>query len=483
MMGFPAPSRAARDERVLVAAIAGSVALAAFAAAARDSGTLLLGFTVVSLLPLAAAVRDPRRVLLGAIMFDVLLQWDVNLGYEPAAGALGAEAGLNLSLTTLALAGLLGVWASESVRPLRAAPRWRIRPAVPLIAFTAACALSVPLAPDPELGVFYLAMLVQALLLFIYVSSSVTSRGDILFVVDALLAAVALEGVLMLVTATNGWSFDVAGLSTTPSAAAAVQLGGEVRAIGTLRSPNTAAAVLEMLLPVALAAMLVPVPRRTRRLATAAFTLGLPALVLTGSRGGLIAFVVAVVVLGVAIARRHGLGARRPLVAMVVAGLLLAVAGAPALSRLIQGDAGSAGSRVPLARLAVDMIESRPVLGVGLNNFAVSIPTYAGPSFTRQWVYTVHDRFLLIWSESGPLALLAFLWFLGAALRRGLRIVRRAQDALVAALAAAIVGAVAGSVVHMTVEIFSGRAVVELLWILTALLVGLERLGRAGRRT
>jgi O-antigen ligase len=140
---------------------------------------------------------------------------------------------------------------------------------------------------------------------------------------------------------------------------------------------------------------------------------------------------------------------------------------------------------LPLARLSLDMIRDHPLLGVGLNNYAVYIGDYAGPAFTRDFIYTVHNKYLLVLAEGGPAALAAFLWFIGSALANGLR-GARSPDPVVFAVAVGAAAAIAGSTLHMAVDVFNDRATVQTLCLVAGLLAALAALATAappGRRT
>jgi O-antigen ligase len=118
------------------------------------------------------------------------------------------------------------------------------------------------------------------------------------------------------------------------------------------------------------------------------------------------------------------------------------------------------------------MIKDRPLLGVGANNFAFAIPDYAGPAFSRDWVYTVHNKYLLVWAEAGLGALLAFLWFLGSTIRRGVACARR-HDPFVSSLGIALTAAVAGQAVHMFFEAYHARVQIQPLVLAAALLTAM----------
>ena len=113
---------------------------------------------------------------------------------------------------------------------------------------------------------------------------------------------------------------------------------------------------------------------------------------------------------------------------------------------------------------------------MGANNFAPAVSRYAGPEFTGVWLRTVHSLYFLAWAEAGIRALLALLWFLGSSLRRGWRACARGGP--LSPLALGLTASILGAMVTMGVERFIARPLVQLLWLIAALLVAVEALGR-----
>jgi len=480
MSAGPVRSAPAAPSSLIVGGTALAMAVGAFAVAARPSAAALGLLAVAAALPYAAVVApNLRRILLGAILVDVLLQWDLNIGFRSDLAELGAEGGLSLSLTTFALAGLYVLWALERTRPRSAAPRPVVKPARPLIAYVAVCALSVAVARDVALSVYYVALLVQTLLLFVYVVSWVRERADLLFVVTTLMAALLAESALIVFLAVTEANFTVAGI-TTESALPGADSDAYNRLGGTISSANTAGSVLALLMAVALGVLVSPVPRRLRQLALAALAVAVPALVLTGSRGGWVAFAVAAVIVTVLAVRRGAIRPRRAVGTAVAIAVLALPVGSIVVDRVANPSPGSDSSRVSMARFAVEIIGDRPLLGVGVNNVAAVIPEYAGPEFTRQFIYTIHNKYLLVASEAGLAALLAFAWFLLATLASGVRSLR-AADPVVAGLAGGLVAGLVGHMVHMTVDMFGSRASVQILWLVAALLTAMAAMASASR--
>ncbi|MCX9078786.1 MAG: O-antigen ligase family protein, partial [Candidatus Methanoperedens sp.] len=142
------------------------------------------------------------------------------------------------------------------------------------------------------------------------------------------------------------------------------------------------------------------------------------------------------------------------------------------IERLTTDDGGSAESRLPLMQLAFRMIQDHPIGGVGANNVPVVIHQYATPELGNVWLYSIHNKYLLVWSETGPLTLLAYLAFLLVTLRRGWR-VWRFNDRFLSPLALGFTVAIMGSMFHMFFDVFRSRPEMQTLWVNSALIVAM----------
>ncbi|HVM60793.1 MAG TPA: O-antigen ligase family protein [Verrucomicrobiae bacterium] len=164
-------------------------------------------------------------------------------------------------------------------------------------------------------------------------------------------------------------------------------------------------------------------------------------LLLTGSRGGLVAFaVMALAVLWCLMPRdgRRTAGA----VAAFLAGLVVVVA----LARhggLLHFGTSSLESRTDYWRGAVQIIKDHPWLGTGPGTFGSIYPAYK--TALSEEAEAVHNNYLQMWSDSGVLAFVAFaaLWIVALWDAFRLAYHRRGDVA-----AAAICGALAGWAVH-----------------------------------
>jgi O-antigen ligase len=419
-----------------------------------------------------SALGGVRRLLLVAVVLDTSLQVDVSLFYRESAAALGALGGLNLSLTTFALALLYGLWILQALGTPREAPRPALAGTAAVGVYLALTTLSALAAPERMLAGFELVLVVQSVLLFVYLVSTLRERSDVVLIVATLLVSLALQGVVSVATAIGQQTVSVMGVSNR--VAEPFRSGDLWRAGGTIGSPNAAAGFFALLLAPALALALARREGPLALLAPVALPLGLAGLVVTQSRGGWIALGVASsVVVGALLVRRlarPGRGRFLLLVVVVAAPLLLPTV----VTRLTTPDAGAAAARGPLNVIGLRMSADHPLLGVGPNGFAAALPPYVTPEFSRTWLYTVHNTYLLVASERGVPALLALLVVLGGGLVRALR-AGRSGDAFVAPLAIGLGAGLLGHTLHMQFELFNARPAVQLLWIVLALLVVLSR--------
>ena len=429
-----------------------------------------------------AVIGQVRRVLLAAICIDIPLQLDVYFGYNFLAGERGALAGLGVSVTTVSLVVLYGLWLADRGSGVRTVPSVSLRTSLPVALYLLFAVVSAVLALDRMLAFSEIFLLLQMVLLYVYLVSWIQSEDEALFVLRMLLVGVVVEGLIIIVIYLGGQNIDIPGLTT--SVTDSHYDGDYFRPGGTLGSPNAAASYLSLLLGCAVSLWLTKPRTLDRWIAGLACGLGGIALVLTLSRGGWIATGISVSTLCAVAWYRGWLPPSAPIL-LVVVGVVIAVLLAGSITkRLTEDDGGSASSRVPLMKMAFRMIADNPVLGVGTNNAAIRIDEYSGGTFLGmgQWRHVVHNNYLLIWAEKGPLGLGAFMWFLVAAIRRGWRC-WLAHDRVWSLLAFGLTTGIIGHAVHMQVDFFKGRPYVQLLWVMAALIAALEGVIAArGRR-
>lgn len=430
---------------------------------------------VLGLAPFVVAiVGDFRRLLLALVLFDVPLQLDVHFGYRADVATYGAIVGWNVSLTTIGLLGLYSQWVLRALSGVGRAHAPNLRASLPLALYLGTVVLSLLSAYDVMLTAFEIFLLGQVFLLYLYIVSTVRTRDDLIIVVTLLLVGVMMEGVLMVVLRVLGEGF-MLPTALVPAASAPLQPGQPVRAGGTLSGPNQAATYFSILLPLALATLLTPLPWRYKVVGAGAFCCGGVGLLLTLTRGGWMAFALALAIFCVLMIRRGWLSPLVPMIAVTAVAILAFLFQDLVLARIVGDDQGSAFSRVPLIDLALSIIGDHMLLGVGANNFAIAMQDYITLNFSiygGDWLYIVHTKYLLVLAETGIIGLVAFLTFLLTTLYTGWR-GWQLGDRLRSPLALSLVAAIAGHMVHLTVDIFNARPQVQTLWLAAGLLVAI----------
>ena len=429
---------------------------------------------------LALASSSFQRFLLAIVILDIPIEFGTYLFYRPLDAARGALKGLSISATTLALAALYTSWVVRALakKPSRERPSLHINLA--LVAYLALSALSVLVARDQTLSLFEVCLLLEACLIYFYVANNVRTRQDVMFVVCLLLGGCLFESLVIIVmkftvTASTMWDF--------PIHIIAEGLGdsGRMRIGGTIGVPNVAGAYLSVMLAFAAGILFVDLGKTYRWLASAVLGLGGVALIFTFSRGAWIALVLAIMVLCFVQWRQRGISLKRPIAILAVVTLLYLPLHGVISERLFGNDQGSAESRIPLNKLAFRMIADNPVLGVGANNFTSAMDQYATSEFRHEWLWAVHNKYLLILAETGIGGLLAYVAFLLSTLRKGWRC-WKLGDSVLSPLALGLVVAIAGHMVHQGVDLFRDRPLQQLLFLIAGLLAGMQGICAADRR-
>jgi len=428
---------------------------------------------------LALTSAAAQRILLAVVILDIPLQFGIHLFYREEDAALGALGGLSISATTLALAGLYLSWLIRAFTKRNRATSHATRASVnvngPLIAYFAITLFSVFVAQDVSLSLFEVCLLLEACLVYVYIAGNIRTREDVVFVVSMLLVACLLESVVMIILRFTGMPSTIWGLPIHINIDSDPR-EGFMRIGGTVGWVNSAAGYLSISLTCAASVLFTNLGIFHKWLATAVLGLGGIALILTFSRGGWLALFLSLVLLCFVAWRRQGLSLKVPIAAFLFLALLCVPFHSLIGARLFGDDRGSAESRIPLMNLAFRIAEDHPLLGVGANNFTVAMGPYLTSEFRAEFLYAVHNKFLLVLTETGIGGLAAYLAFYIGIVRKGWRC-WNLRDRLLSPLALGFAAGIVGHLVHMTVDVFRGRPIQQLVWLMAGLLVAMWRMG------
>lgn len=439
-------------------------------------------WALLSLVAIVGAVGvvilgEVKKPLIIAMLFDIPIPIDQFFRLRTDGGHGGIE-GYVVSITTICLVALYALWLAELFAK-RTQPRssrsdgymfWAV---LPLIALIGAGALSAAVAKDTEMVYFELFLLVQMLLVFVYVVGNIHTFDDLIFIFQWVVIAAAVHSLIMIGITFYGSTFELGNMIK-------IRLDKGYRVGGTIGGPNSAAGYLELIIVPTLSLVLLPVSRSLKFIGFASFALMTVAILLTQSRGGWAAFALSMALFFVVACYRGWI----PISTLFILGFVALAVGigfyGTLVTRITGDDNGAFAGRLPLITVAFNMISDNPILGIGMNNFSVELLNYARLDKAFLWRHVVHNKFLLVWAETGTIGFVAFCLFLLNSLIRGWK-TWTLQNKYFSPLALGFVAAILGHMLHMNVDIFQGRSLVQMLWLTSGLVVVLHRLAKENK--
>lgn len=224
---------------------------------------------------------------------------------------------------------------------------------------------------------------------------------------------------------------------------------------GPYVSHNHYAGLMEMLFPIALVlALNRGVHRNWRWVPAFAAVLMASTMFLSGSRGGMLAFLAQILVLGGVLAWNRNRRSTWMLFAvlLVIAALISWIGGQALGSRIASIRTNPHTDIDTSVRLTIDsdgmrMFANKPILGWGMGTFPVVYPQFR-TFYTDKFTNHAHNDHLQFLIETGTLGFAAVLWFVFTLYRAALRKLTDWDSDLNGAVALAAMIACSGIVVH-----------------------------------
>ncbi|MCW2949033.1 MAG: O-antigen polymerase [Thermoleophilia bacterium] len=266
-----------------------------------------------------------------------------------------------------------------------------------------------------------------------------------------------------------GWTA-LGGATAATLIGAALHLNLAGRSIGTFADPNEFAAALVPAMAFGLPLAESAQSTLVRWVGRSAVTVCLIGVVTSGSRGGVLALLVAfaVVLLGSRGRERVRLtGWTLVTIAGVAAWLALTPAASTITARLADHDSSG---RTELWTVAVREMRAEPLHGVGLGNYPVRsryfVDGLANQDLFLRDARTTHSTPLELLAELGIVGLLLYYGFIVGCLAAGVRAIRLARTLGESQLSAAARGMVAGIIAAVAATLFLSNQYQELTWVL-----------------
>jgi O-antigen ligase len=409
---------------------------------------------------------------------EIPLQIDKYLLFRTEDSDVGAVGGFNVSVAMICFGLLYLVWVMKGAasRCLRGG-KWVF--GWPMLAYLVAVVISFAGAAEKMLAYHELFLLLQAYAMFFYLANRIRQRSDIEFCLLSLALALVVQAFLIFGLAAMGERaygerFDIGPL--------ALVVWEDGRVGGSMHSPVVAGSMMAFLwMPVMAYAISNRSVRRVGWFMFAAIVFGLLGIFLTQTRGALVTMFAGCVWFGGSMFWRNWLPKWTIYGVLLLSIISIAPLAMIFEKRIRRGDGGSAESRIHLSAIAMQMLADRPVFGFGAGNYHLASLPYANQgSYRSEWFFTVHCKYLLVWAETGVLGLIVFLVMLGAVVRDGVR-AWRTSDPVLAPVGLAIAAGVIGHMVHMFVDIFNSRSLVQLLWVMIGIAAAIYQTARVSQ--
>lgn len=403
-----------------------------------------IGLIIVSA---SMMVKNQKHLFLTLFFLGLPFITMKNIG-TPKPMHYGGPAGFYATFYDLPLVVLYLLWIVQSVLSKTAKVRCS-KLDFCMLGLIGMSFLSMFNAADIRLCLYELFRIIIMYLIFFYLANNITTKHDLKFIVVPLLIGLFSEGLLGIL---QFWKDNLFGLELVGEAQQMTTFAGISRVGGTLGHPNSFARYLTFLIPLTISLQFAPIKKRYKVLCALVFLTSITALVLTLSRAAWIGFVVSAIVIFFLNLKTRLLSLPRALslAALGTIFLITIIISFQGLitTRVFTYDSGAAESRIPLMKVAINMIKTHPFLGVGINNYAEVMESYdkTTEEISRDFTSVVHNSYLFIASEVGVVGLFFLLLFLWVLSKRVVEVLR-SNDRFILSLA---IGITAGFISLLT---------------------------------
>lgn len=294
-----------------------------------------------------------------------------------------------------------------------------------LIFFVAISAISSIMAPDPPLAFLGFLRLGQSVLIFFvaqHMFSSIHMRRYFFSFVTACLLFLGYVGTKQFFLGHSLGLYFEDSIGSAPFGYQTTDGPGLNRVSGLSGHPTFFASLLSLFIPIVFSIVIIgwKAFSFSSLMPLLSFFLGVTALIGTLSRSGWLATVLALGAYSSWLLRNKSFRIFHRV--MITLGLLCLLVFIPLAPFIIERaatfirpwDLSSGQVRIQLALQAITMITSHPFLGVGLNHFTRVLVSTKLPEIIQNFIYPVHNTWLLFASELGVPATLSFVFFVSS---------------------------------------------------------------------
>jgi O-antigen ligase len=352
----------------------------------------------------------------------------------------------------------------------------------PIMAFLIIVAVSAIASRERFVGLCTFVYVIEYYFLYWMAFNIVRSEADFRRVVHLILGILAIQAIVYFAQSAMGITFDFLGNT--------IEKGEVARPGGTVSS--NPAGFVSFIVPALMMASAVALSKYRVILGLYSIPLmilGIAAVGLSYTRAAWIGLVFGFFSIGLIGARRHWLNFK-----MIVGVLVLATIGLsallPTMLERVSSDYGHSGAstttetyneRMGLNMIALNVIAHHPLLGVGPGAYPYEFRQFI-PAGMNQWVFTVHNVYLLWAAETGVLGGIVFIALLVTGFRVAIRL-SRGPTSFISICATGWFGAMVILSWMMFWVPWIGFSYNAMFWFMLGLMDGAQRLVRhsAGR--
>ncbi|MBN2104213.1 O-antigen ligase family protein [bacterium] len=359
-----------------------------------------------------------RDVLVAVLTLTLPFNIDQTFNLHP--NHIGGAKGYVISISGIAIVMLYLLYLIEIYRNREKHIKWFPVSTFPLLGLLLMCILSLANAPDRLLGFYEILEILKMACILLYIANYIQDQKRFQFVVTLLVAGLFLESTVAILQRLTGTTLNLRIFGSS-AAASMQQIEGDTvfRVGGTLGGPNALAWYLDFLLPLGFALLFYHMRTLFRMILIVVLVLGAASLIITLSRGGWLGFIVGIIFIALFHVHRLTLLKRIYLalfliLLMLTGSIVLLKTENPVRTRLISDDMGSVNVRIPLMKVAYNMIKENPFIGHGINNYALVHHQFddTPEQVTMHFPYPVHNIYLQLTAEVGLPGLLFLLFFI-----------------------------------------------------------------------
>jgi O-antigen ligase len=360
--------------------------------------------------------KEPKRFL----MILIILSLPIDFGYHLIIreyGTLSGPSAIYISITFIFALGIFFFGMLELAGKNDDDVKSFSSTTIPAILFILACILSMVNTTDMFLSVCGIIHYAKGFFIYFITANMLRNEDDVRLVVKVLLVVLIL-GSLVYITQ----NFFRIGLSQ----------GDEIlfRAKGTMQSPSVTATFFSSVLLIGLGVRCIRTISSLKTVALIALFTGIPGLIFTFCRAPFLNFTVCTI-LSVGYAQRKKWISRKTIVCLMAATGIAFVLLWPGIAiRSSHDHKKGLEERINLIKIALNVIEDHPIIGIGINNYYDKYKAYVPHELKNTWVYAVHNQYLLIWAETGTLGFTIFMFFLISVVKRAFRCANAKSDLL-----------------------------------------------------